>query len=62
MNVEMPEAEWVKVLNILADQKFKDVAMLIQQIQSQLSAQAQAAQQQNIPRPNGSGEVTRVAQ
>lgn len=49
MTVDMQEADWVKVLNILANQSFKSVAGIIQQIQMQLQEQAQQpmAQRQN---------------
>ena len=52
MTVDLPEAEWVKVLNLLANYSFKNVAGLMQQIQMQLQQQAQA-QQEMDQRPNG---------
>lgn len=50
MIVDMQEADWVKVLNLLANYSFKNVAGLMQQIQMQLQQQAQ---QPMVQRQNG---------
>lgn len=45
--VQMQEADWIKVLNLLANYPFKQTAGIIQQIQMQLQPQLQAAQKAN---------------
>ena len=46
LNVVMAEEDWVRVLNLLAEAPFKQVAPIINQMQSQLHRQMETAKQQ----------------
>lgn len=60
LRVELPQEEWMKLLNMIAEQPFKHVAQLIQNIQQQIVPQIKAAEQQSgnselRPAPEGKG-------
>jgi len=56
LTVTLSEEDWGKMLNIVADAPFKQVAQLIQQVQRQLQMQMEQSQSP-MQKPNGAIEA-----
>jgi hypothetical protein len=57
LNVTLSEEDWGKLLNLVADAPFKQVAPLIQQIQRQLQMQMEQVQREQVTKSNGAIEA-----
>jgi hypothetical protein len=53
IQIELPQEEWIKILDMLADYPFRRVAPLIQTLQQQLMPQMQQPMPQMPQRNNG---------
>jgi hypothetical protein len=54
LSVQMPESDWIRLINLIANYPFKQVAPLINTIQQQLSQQLQ--RQEQMTKPNGADQ------
>jgi hypothetical protein len=52
ITVSLPQDDWIKILDMIADYPFKRVAPLIQTLQQQLIPQMQQPGQPQVPQRN----------